>query len=508
MAAEKEPVVPLSGTPRALAALSLGLASFMAVVDITIANVSIPTISGNLGVSTDEGEWILTSFAIANAICIPLTGWLSRRFGQVRLFLASVAAFTLASILCGLAGSFESLLLFRVLQGAVAGPLLPLSQALLVAVFPPQRRALAISMWSMTATAGPAFGPVLGGWITDTYSWPWIFLVNAPVGVFVVLSTFALLRGRETPTLKLPVDVQGLLLLAVAVGCLQVTLDRGRVLDWLSSPFICTTAIVSAIGFIVLVIWELGEEHPIVDLRLLAYRNFAVGTVAVTVGFGLYFAALVLTPLWLQTNMDYNPTWAGLVTAPMGLFGVLVAPFLGQWIRKADARLFASVAFLAFAVVAWWRATMTTQIDASIVTLACLGQGVGIGLFFTPLVSISLAGLPLEKVASATGLQTAIRTMAGSLLASLAQTFWDQRARFHQTHLIEKLTPFNEQTAATIARLRQGGVSEDQAWGVVAHQLDVQAHMLSLNDFFLFSAVAFMAALAIVWFASVPRNAS
>ena len=504
--AAKQPITPLSGTTRAVAALSLGLASFISVVDITIANVSIPTISGNLGVSPDQGEWIMTSFAIANAISIPLTGWLSRRFGQVRLFLATVAAFTIASVSCGLAGSFESLLFFRVVQGAVSGPLQPLSQALLVAVFPPQMRGLAVGVWAMTATAGPVFGPVLGGWITDTYSWPWIFLVNAPIGIFVVLSTFVLLRGRETPTLKLPVDVRGLFLLAGAVGCLQVTLDRGRVLDWLSSSFICTTAVISAGGFIVLVIWELGEEHPIIDLRLFAYRNFAVGTIAVTVGFGLYFAALVLTPLWLQTNMDYDSIWAGLATAPMGLFGILVAPFLGQWIRKVDARLFASVAFLAFAVVSWWRSTMTTEVDAPLIALACFGQGVGLGLFFTPLVSLSLVGLPMEKVASATGLQTAIRMMAGSLMASLAQTFWDQRARFHQTHLVEKLTPVD--TAATMTSLRQGGLSEDQAWGVVARQLDVQAHMLSLNDFFRVSAVAFIAALVIVWFAHAPRKAS
>lgn len=506
--AQKQPIIPLVGTTRAVAALSLGLASFISVVDITIANVSVPTISGNLGVSPDQGEWIMTSFAIANAISIPLTGWLSRRFGQVRLFLASVIAFTVASILCGLSGSFEVLLFFRVVQGAVSGPLQPLSQALLVAVFPPQLRSLAVGIWAMTATAGPVCGPLLGGWITDTYSWPWIFLVNAPIGVFVVFSTMILLRGRETPTLKLPVDVRGLLLLAVAVGCLQVTLDRGRVLDWLSSSFICATAIVSAVGFVVLVVWELGEEHPIIDLRLFAYRNFAVGTIAITLGFSLYFAALVLTPLWLQTNMGYDSIWAGLVTAPMGLFGILVAPFLGQWIRKADVRLFASFAFLAFALVSWWRATMTTEVDAVIIGLATFGQGVGLGLLFTPLVSLSLVGLPLDKVASATGLQTAIRMMAGSLMASLAQTFWDQRARFHQTYLVETLNPFNENTSATLARLRQGGLSEDQAWGVIARQLDGQTHMLSLNDFFLASAFAFIAALTIIWFARAPRKAS
>lgn len=503
----KTPLQPLAGTPRVLAALTLGLASFMAVVDVTIANVSVPTISGNLGVSPEEGEWTITSFAIANAICIPLTGWLSRRFGQVRLFVGSVAAFTVASVLCGLAPSFESLLAFRVLQGAVSGPIVPLSQALLVAVFPPERQALAVAMWAMTNMGGPVAGPVLGGWITDQYSWEWIFLVNTPVGLFVVVSAALLFRGHDTPTVRLPVDSRGLVLLAVAIGCLQVMLDRGRTLDWFASPFICVTAVTAALGFVFLVVWELGEKHPIIDLRLFAHRNFAVGTIAVAVGFGLYFAALVLIPLWLQTNMGYSSTWAGLVTAPMGVFGILLAPFLGRWVRKADARPFASLAFVAWALVAWWRATMTVQVNADTIALACLAQGIGIGFFLTPLVSLSLIGLPPEKLASASGLQTAIRMMSGSLIASLAQTFWDERARFHQTHLVEALTPFNDTTTATIAQLGRTGFGEDQVWAVIARQLDVQAHMLSLNDFFLFSTFAFTAALAIVWFARAPRKA-
>lgn len=503
--AAPQPIVPLSGGRLALAAVTLGLASFMAVVDITIANVSVPTISGNLGVSPEEGEWTITSFAIANAVCIPLTGWLGRRFGLVRLFVAAVAAFTLASVLCGLAWSFDSLLAFRVLQGAVSGPIVPLSQALLVAIFPPEKRTLAVAMWAMTNMAGPVAGPLLGGWITDQYSWPWIFLVNAPVGIFVVSATTILLFGRDTPSAKLPVDLRGLMLLALSVSCLQLMLDRGRTLDWFSSPFIVTTAVISALGFVLLVIWELGEQHPIVDLRLFAHRNFAVGTIAVAVGFGLYFAALVLVPLWLQVSLGYSSTWAGLVTAPMGLFGIFLAPFLGKWVQKGDARLYASVAFLAWAGVAWWRSGMATDVDAGTIALISLAQGIGIGFFLTPIVSLSLAGLPPEKLASASGLQTAIRMMSGSLIASLAQTFWDQRTRFHQNHLVETLTPFNETTRAAIGTMRQAGIGESQGWALIHDGLDVQAHMLALNDFFYFSSFAFLAALAIVWFARVSR---
>ncbi|WP_075595779.1 DHA2 family efflux MFS transporter permease subunit [Novacetimonas hansenii] len=503
-----QPIQPLSGPLLAFAAMTIGLASFMAVTDITIANVSVPTISGNLGVSTEIGEWTITSFGIANAIFIPLTGWLSRRFGQVRLFVCAVAAFTVASVLCGMARSFPLLLGFRVLQGMVSGPIVPLSQALLVAIFPPEKRTLAVAMWAMTNMAGPVAGPVLGGWITDEYTWPWIFLVNAPVGIFVVVSTSALLRGRDTPTVRLPVDVIGLILLAIAMGCLQVALDRGRILDWFASPFICTTAILSVLGLVFLVVWELGAKYPIVDLHFFAYRNFAVGTVAVAIGFGLYFAALVLVPLWLQTDMEYNATWAGLVTAPMGVFGILLAPFLGAWVRKGDARLFASLAFFCWAAVAFWRANFTTDIDAGTIALTCLAQGIGIGFFLTPLTALSLFGIPPERLAAASGLQTAIRMMSGNLIASLAQTFWDRRSRYHQAHLVETLTPYHDRAADAVTTLKGAGLTEDQAWGAIYHQVLVQADMVSMNEFYMISTFAFTASVGIIWIARLPRKKS
>lgn len=500
-AAGKPPITALGGPKLALAAMTFGLASFMAVVDITVANVSVPTIAGNLGVSSEEGEWTITFFAIANAICIPLTGWLGRRFGQVRLFVSSVAAFTLASVLCGLAPTFETLLVARILQGAVAGPIVPLSQALLIAVFPPERRTFAVAMWAMTNMAGPVAGPMLGGWITDEYSWPWIFLINAPVGVAVVTVTCALLRGRDTQTVRMPIDVRGLLLLALAVGCMQITLDRGRTLDWFASPFICAMAVLSVTGFCLLIIWELGEANPIIDLRLFEYRNFAVGTITVAIGFGLYFAALVLIPLWLQTNLGYSSTWAGLVTAPMGIVGIVMAPFLGKWVAKGDARFYGSIAFAAWAVVAYWRSGMTTAVSAGEIALIHLAQGVGIAFFLTPVVSLSLTGLPPEKLASASGLQTAIRMMSGSLIASLAQTFWDERTRFHHTHLVDKLSVLGHRATSAVKALGNAGLSSQQAWAVIGNHVDVQASMLALNDFFLFSSVAFLIALAFIWLA-------
>lgn len=503
----KRPIEPLSGFTLIIATIAISLASFMAVTDITIANVSIPSISGNLGVSPEIGEWAITFFAIANSICIPLTGWLSRRFGQVQLFLMSVAAFTVASALCGLAQNFESLLAFRILQGMVSGPIVPLSQALLVAIFPANKRTLALSMWAMTNMAGPVAGPILGGWLTDAYSWPWIFYVNLPIGILVVLITGGMLKGRETVTSKLPIDLRGLILLALAIGTLQLTLDRGRILDWFSSPFIITTTIICILSFIFFVIWELGDKNPIVDLSLFKYRNFTIGTIAVAIGFGLYFAALVLIPLWLQIDLHYTPTWAGLATAPMGIFGILLAPLLGRWVQRNDARIFASLAFIAWSLVAWWRTSMTTQVDMHTIALICLAQGIGIGLFLTPLVSLSLNGIPPEKIASASGLQTSIRMMSGSLIASLAQTYWDQRSRYYQNVLVDALHDDHPVIQQGLNQLNNQHLDTRQSWFVIWRETIVQADMLALNDFFLWSSLGFALAIALIWFAKSSHSA-
>ncbi|AOA58924.1 DHA2 family efflux MFS transporter permease subunit [Acinetobacter larvae] len=508
MTTQTRPIEPLSGMALMIAAIAIGLASFMAVTDITIANVSVPSISGDLGVSPEIGEWTITFFAIANSICIPLTGWLSRRFGQLRLFIMSVTAFTIASLLCGMAQSFESLLAFRILQGVVSGPIVPLSQALLVAIFPPSKRTFALSMWAMTNMAGPVAGPVLGGWLTDAYSWPWIFFVNLPIGLIVVVVTGMMLKGRDTATAKLPIDTRGLILLALAIGTLQLTLDRGRILDWFSSPFIITTSIICVLSFIFFVIWELGDKHPIVDLTLFKYRNFSIGTIAVAVGFGLYFAALVLIPLWLQIDMRYTATWAGLATAPMGIFGILLAPLLGRWIQRNDARIFASLAFIAWSLVAWWRTSMTTEVDVSLIALSCLAQGIGIGLFLTPLVSLSLNGIPPEKIASASGLQTSIRMMAGSLIASLAQTYWDQRSRYYQNVLVDSLEDSRPAVATTMQQMTAQGLTEQQSWQVIWRETIIQADMLALNDFFLWSSIAFALSIVVIWFARNPQALS
>jgi DHA2 family multidrug resistance protein len=318
---------PLYGAERWVATFALSAATFMNVLDSSIANVSIPAISGDLGVSPAQGTWVITSFAVANAISMPLTGWLATRFGAVRVFVASIVLFVVASWLCGLAPSIEALVAFRVVQGLVAGPMIPLSQALLLSCYPPAKAGMATALFGMTVLVAPVVGPLLGGWITDSIAWPWIFYINVPIGLAAAAFTWQVMREREQPARKVPVDRIGLVLLVVWVGAMQLMLDKGKELDWFGSAEIVALALVAAVGFVLFLVWELGDAHPVVDLRLFARRNFLVGTVSLSFAYGLIFGNIVLLPLWLQQYMGYTATWAGLAMAPVGLLAIVLSPW-------------------------------------------------------------------------------------------------------------------------------------------------------------------------------------
>src|SRR3954470_11332434 len=291
--ASSAPTAPLKGGSLALGTISLSLATFMNVLDTSIANVSLSAIAGDLGVSPEQGTWVITSFAVANAISLPLTGWLTQRYGQVRLFTASVLLFVLASIACALAPSIEALILFRVIQGAVAGPMIPLSQTLLLASYPKEKAGTALAMWSMTTLVAPVAGPLLGGWITDNISWPWIFYINVPVGLAAAAITWSVYKTRESQRKSLPIDKVGVALLIVWVGSLQIMLDKGKDLDWFASKEIVALGVAALMGFMLFLAWEIYEEHPVVDLRFFCRRNFVSGTLAVSLGYAAFFGNLV-----------------------------------------------------------------------------------------------------------------------------------------------------------------------------------------------------------------------
>ena len=498
---------PLSGLTLALGTVALSLATFMNVLDTSIANVSLPAIAGDLGVSPDQGTWVITSFGVANAISLPLTGWLTQRYGQVRLFVASVLLFVLASFLCALAPTLGVLIALRVVQGAVAGPMIPLSQSLLLSSFPKAKAGSALAIWGITTLVAPVVGPLLGGWITDNISWPWIFYINVPVGLAAVAVTWMIYRTRESPTRKLPIDGVGLGLLVLWVGALQIMLDKGKDLDWFGSTQIWLLAIAASVGFAVFIVWELTERHPVVDLRLFARRNFWTSSLAMSLAYGAFFGNVVLLPRWLQQYMGYTATEAGMVLAPVGVLAIVLTPFVGRTINKVDPRIFVTGAFLIFALVLFMRADFNTSADFWTLMVPTIIQGAAVAIFFIPLVTLSLSGLSPERIPSASGIFNFARITAGSFGTSIATTAWDHRATLHHAQLVEHLSSADAASSQALATLHASGLTPDQSYALLNRLVDQQAFMLSANDVFYVSGLLFLALIVVVWLARPVRVA-
>lgn len=497
---------PLEGRARALGTIALSSAVFMNVLDSSIANVSLPAISGDLGVSTTQGTWVITSFAVANAISVPLTGWLSQRFGQVRLFVMSVFLFVLTSWLCGLSFNMPMLIFFRILQGFVAGPMIPLSQALLLSSYPKALAGLAMAMWSMTTLVAPVVGPLLGGWITDNVTWPWIFYINVPIGIVASLVTWRIFKNRESVCQKLPIDAIGLGLLVIWISAMQIMLDVGKEHDWFHSPVVVGCAVTAVVGFIIFLIWELTEKHPIVDLSLFKIRNFWSGTLAISIGYGLFFGNIVLLPLWLQQHMGYTATSAGMSMAPVGLLAILFSPIVGKTISKADPRKYASFSFIVFTVVLVMRSHFSTTVDFDTIMIPTIIQGLGLAFFFIPLMTLTLSGLPHERMPSASGLSNFVRITAGAIGTSVTTTFWERRATLHHAQLTEGLHQGNNTFSAVLSQLQAGGFSTEQALAYVDKLVNQQAYTLAVNDIFYASALMFLALIPLVWIAQLPNK--
>ena len=495
---------PLHGTTLLLGTLALSLATFMNVLDSSIANVSLPAIAGDLGVSPGQGTWVITSFGVANAISVPLTGWLTQRFGAVRLFTMSVLLFVLTSWLCGFANSLEMLVFFRVLQGLVAGPMIPLSQTLLLSSYPRALAGTALALWGVTTLVAPVVGPLLGGWITDNISWPWIFYINVPVGLLAGVMTWMLYRTRETPRRKLPIDTVGLVLLVLWVGALQLMLDKGKELDWFASGEIIAMAVVAAVSFAAFLVWELTDKHPVVDLTLFKGRNFTFGALSLSVAYALFFGNVVLLPLWLQQWMGYTATTAGMALAPVGLLAILLTPIVGRKVGQWDPRRMATGAFILFALVLWMRAQFTTDTDFVTVLIPTVIQGGAMAFFFIPLTTITLSGLPPERIPAAAGLSNFVRITAGAMGVSISTTLWDSRAALHHAHLTETLVQGQGVFAQTLNGLTASGLSMPQALAQVNRLIDQQAYTRAADDIFLGSAFLFLTLIGTIWLTHRP----
>lgn len=499
----------LAGLPasaRTVAAFAVAVGTFMQVLDTTVANVSIPVIAGDLGVSNDQGTWVITSFAVANGISVPLTGWLVQRFGLVRTYVAAILLFTLASFLCGIAWSLPSLVGFRVLQGAAAGPMVPGSQALLLQIFPPEKRVRALAIWSITTLVAPVVGPVLGGWLSDNYSWPWIFLINVPAGCAAAFVCWRSLGARDTPTRRLPIDGIGMGLLVVWVGALQILLDKGKDADWFASPAMVVLGLVALVGFVAFLIWELTEAHPIVDLRLFNLRNFRIGASVNALGYVLFFGNLVLFPLWLQTQFGYTATWAGLVAVPGGLLAVALSPLVGRFLGQVDARWFTTVSLVAFAVSFFLRAGLTTSAPVGSIVLALTVQGLALATFFISTIAIMLNGIAPERIPAASSVANFLRITAGSFGASMVTTFWDDHAAFHQSRLVEHTSLYDRAFSTALGGLESMGLTTSQAAGVLARVTSVEAYAKSAIDFFWMSGWLALLLVLLVWRARSTRG--
>ncbi|MQU09593.1 DHA2 family efflux MFS transporter permease subunit [Pseudomonas helleri] len=501
---EERAYPPLTGTSLVLAALCLSLGNFLVVLDTTIANVSIPTISGNLGVSSTEGAWVITSYAVAEAITVPLTGWLASRYGQVRLFIACVLGFTLFSALCGMAQSLESLILFRVLQGFAGGPMIPMSATLILSIFPKSKANMAVALWGMTTVTAPIFGPLLGGIICDNWHWSWIFLINVPIGLAIGASAWWLLRKRETATQRLPIDKVGILLLTVFVFSFQVMLDKGRELDWFESQLVVNCGIVSAISLGLFVIWELTERHPVVDLSVFRSWTWLVSAITLAFVFGLFIGNIVITPLWLQQVMGYTPTWAGFATAQIGVLAVVTAPIVGALMNRVDPRAIMTAGIGFFALSFFMRAQLNTDAAFWDVSLPLIVIGAGLPAIIIVLTAFGVSDLPREKVADGAALQSFVRVMSIAVGSSLSLTYWEHAGRANRAELVNAMDPGNVSQSLNAAATQ--GFPADAALAAFSQMADRQAAMLGTNDFYALATVLIVLFSGLIWMAKRPKG--
>lgn len=497
-----------------LIALTVTLASFMEVLDTSIANVALPHIAGNLSASEDEATWVLTSYLVSNAIILPLSGWFSFLIGRRNFYMACVAVFTLSSFMCGIAPSLGLLVFFRVLQGIGGGGLQPSEQAILADTFTPKQRGMAFAIYGIAVVTAPAIGPTLGGWITDNFDWRWIFFINIPVGVvslfltsFMVEDPPYFVEERKQRRGKLRVDYWGIIFIAIGLGFLQIVLDKGERDDWWASGFIRLCTFLAVTGLILAIYWELKEKDPVVDLSLLKERNFAVaGFLMFMVGVVL-LGSTVLIPQYVQLVMGYSATSAGMVLSPGGLLVMGMLPFVGLALGKIEARWIIATGLVVTSLALFHMTTFNAQMSYGYAAYARCFQAAGLAFLFVPINTAAYAFVPRNKNNAASGLVNLARNIGGSMGISIVTTILDRRQQFHQARLIERTTPlnplFNQAVSAAshvFGRAGTAAASGQAPYALIMRQLQQQASTLSYIDCFFVLGCAFGIMVPLVFF--------
>lgn len=493
---------PLTGTKLLIAGFVLAMTNFMVVLDTTIANVSVAHIAGSLGISGSQGTWVITSYAVAEAICVPLTGWLASRFGTVRTFVWGMIGFGVFSVLCGISSSLAMLVICRIGQGLCGGPLMPLSQTLMLRIFAKRQHGQAMGVWAMTTVVAPVLGPILGGMISDNWSWHWIFFINIPIAALCAFGAFKLLTPAETRVERTGIDKIGLALLVVWIGALQIMLDLGREHDWFQDNFIMTLAVVAAVGLVVFVAWEITERRPVVDLAVFRHRGFTVSVVSLAFAFAAFFASAVLIPQWLQASMGYTATYAGYVTAFTGVGAIVMSPVVSKLIEKVDPRGLVCFGILWLGLTSLLRVFWTSGSDFWTLAFPQMLQGIGMPFFFIPLTTIGLGAVEPEETASAAGVMSFLRTLAGAIGTSISTTLYYDGATVARSEIVSKLN--SDTTSQT---LQAGGFTLDQVRGLIEQTVMSEANVLAINHVFLLSAIVFTVAAMLIWLSPKPRHA-
>lgn len=499
----------------------ISIATFMVVLDTSIANVALAHIAGSVSASYDEATWVITSFLVANAIIVPLSGWLADVIGRKRYYMISVALFTISSLMCGLAPNLAFLVIARVFQGIGGGGLAPVEQSMMVDTFPPEKRGIAFAAYGVVVIVGPILGPSLGGWITDNMSWNWVFLINVPVGclslflvnIFVDEPAALKKRRKELTRNGLKVDLVGFFLIALTLGCLEITLDRGQRDDWFSSPMIISFAVISALSFMAFIPWEIANKDPIVKIKLYGQRNFLIANLFMLIMGLIVFGSTQFIPQLLQEVLGYTATNAGLALTMGGLATLLVMPITGILTSKVDARYLIGLALVIQGVALWNMSTLDTQISFGDAAMARLIQSVGLPFLFVPITSAAYVGLKPSDNNQASALLNVARNLGGTFGISLVQTMLSRREQIHQAQYGETLNPLNPNYRNGISQLSHHlmaqGVAQAQAMqtasALIYQRLEQQAAMLSYIDVFHTLMIIVFCAVPLVFLMQKPK---